>query len=385
MPFEIQLDKDLPIGYTAYAVKEGEEAAIVVREFLSSEDGNFFIGRLEGFVSPILSKLPRGSQAYASVVDHFLAIIKPDNTATVYVNELNIGIQVRLKRSISKGETVYEKDIADVLKVELGGITIPDDAGVIFLFSRHWRKGFFFDLRPLAEEGSIRNYDIETLLGSYHSYLSNQHLFNARQSEWETILSQGWFPFIRLQRETVSEMLEMSKTGEFTEAFLDQVVAETKASLEIMLNNWREHAVFMEHLPLIERACERYLDDDFISATSILYPRIEGVMRTLVPSLNSKGRMRSSTLVDSVMNARGEKYQPHSLLLPLRFHQFLNDVFFGNFTPGEKPDMSRNSVAHGVAHARDFSAKSATLGLLILDQIHYFLPDVKTLERSPLT
>lgn len=384
MPFEVQLDESSAIGYTAHTVREGEEAAIVVREFLSSEDGNFFIGRLEGFVSPILSKLPKVPQAYPSVIDHFLAIVRLDRMATVYVNELDIRVEVRLKRSVRKGEIIHEQDIADILKVNLEGVKIPDDAGIIFLFSRGWRKGFFFDLRPLAEEGSLRNYNIESLLGSYHSYLSNQRLFNARESEWEAILSQGWFPFIRLSDSTVNKMLEVSQRASFDKNFLDQVVTETKASLSIMLDNWRKHAAFIEHLSLIERACERYLDEDYISTTSILYPRIEGVMRTLI-SPDTNTRAKPSVLVDSVMNARGEKYQPYSLLLPLRFYQFLNEVFFRSFTPGGKIEVSRHSIAHGVANAEDFSAKSATLGLLILDQIHYFLPDVKNLERDLLT
>lgn len=385
MPFEVQLDESSAIGYTAHTVREGEEAAIVVREFLSSEDGNFFVGRLEGFVSPILSKLPKVPQAYPSVIDHFLAVIMPDRMATVYVNELDIGVEVRLKRNVKKGEVIHEQDVADILKVNLGGIKIPDDAGMIFIFSRGWRKGFYFDLQPLAEEGSLRNYDVESLLGSYYSYLSNQHLFNARESEWEAILSQSWFPFIRLSESTVNEMLEISKTGSFDKNFLHRVVEETKASLDTMLDSWRRHAAFVEHLPLIERACERYLNSDYISATSILYPRIEGVMRTLVPSSSTRSRIKSHILVDSVMNARGEKYQPYSLLLPLRFYQFLNEVFFRNFAPGEKAAVSRHSIAHGVASVEDFSAKSATLGLLILDQIHYFLPDVKELERASLT
>lgn len=197
-------------------------------------------------------------------------------------------------------------------------------------------------------------------------------------------MSQGRFPFIRLSERTVNKMLETSQRASFDKNFLNQVVTETKASLSIMLDNWRKHAAFIEHLPLIERACERYVDDDYISTTSILYPRIEGVMRTLIPP-NTNIRAKPLVLVEPVMNARGGKYQPYSLLLPLRFYQFLNQLLFKNFTPGGKIEVSRHSIAHGVASAENFSAKSATLGLLILDQIHYFLPDVKNLERYSLT
>lgn len=100
MPFEVQLEDSSPIGYTAYTVREGEEAAIVVREFLSSEDGNFFIGRLEGFVSPILSKLPDGPLISPALIDHFLAVIKPDRRATIYVNELDLTTGTKVQSNV---------------------------------------------------------------------------------------------------------------------------------------------------------------------------------------------------------------------------------------------------------------------------------------------
>ena len=62
-----------------------------------------------------------------------------------------------------------------------------------------------------------------------------------------------------------------------------------------------------------------------------------------------------------------------SLLLPDHFGRFLSEVYFRDFNPLRPAGLSRHTVAHGVAHPNDFSRQRALLGLLILDQLSYFL------------
>jgi hypothetical protein len=64
----------------------------------------------------------------------------------------------------------------------------------------------------------------------------------------------------------------------------------------------------------------------------------------------------------------------YSLLLPIRFSKYLQDVYFAGFDPNQPTPVSRNSIAHGVADPQDYSLKASTIGLLTLDQIFYFLP-----------
>jgi hypothetical protein len=66
-----------------------------------------------------------------------------------------------------------------------------------------------------------------------------------------------------------------------------------------------------------------------------------------------------------------EKY---SRLLPQKFVEYIEQIYFANFVPGVPTPVSRNTVSHGVASAADFSLKAATIGLLIIDQIFYHLP-----------
>jgi len=62
------------------------------------------------------------------------------------------------------------------------------------------------------------------------------------------------------------------------------------------------------------------------------------------------------------------------LLLPHRFAAYLRDIYFANFNPvAQDIDVSRHSVAHGVATASDFNQKSAVLGILVIHQLFYFL------------
>jgi hypothetical protein len=200
MSYEIPLDT--PAGYVVASAKKGTEVTVAVREFVSSEDGDLFIERLEGWPTNILNAIPSEHRINSSTVDHLLAIIRRDKTATVYVNELNILTRVTLKRrDIEAGQLVYSDDVADVQKLILSGVTIPDDAGVLFVFSKGWRKGLFYDFKPLqGDSPQPRDYDLEMLLGQYYAYLSFQQLFKIMDASGITSLLSGGSLLYRSKR-----------------------------------------------------------------------------------------------------------------------------------------------------------------------------------------
>jgi hypothetical protein len=71
------------------------------------------------------------------------------------------------------------------------------------------------------------------------------------------------------------------------------------------------------------------------------------------------------------------------LLLPNRFSTFLREVFFEQFDPKNPENLSRNTVAHGVAQVVDFNMKAATLGFLILEQLSYCLTPYTPADTPP--
>ena len=152
MPAEINFGMP-PAGYASAPARATDQTASVqFREFTSTEDGQYFIQRLEGFPSEILGKL--SFPIRASQVDHMLAICRRDGKATVYVNELEQRTSVRFARSVEAGEPVTKDDFVDVERLELG-VRILDDAGVLFIFSVGWRKGLFYDFGPVGGQTVI--------------------------------------------------------------------------------------------------------------------------------------------------------------------------------------------------------------------------------------
>ena len=82
----------------------------------------------------------------------------------------------------------------------------------------------------------------------------------------------------------------------------------------------------------------------------------------------------ASTILSPNVKAQEHQFSP---LLPLRFNQYLNEVYFANFDPTKKNNaLSRNTVGHGVATKENFNLKGSTLGFLILDQLSYYFNGV---------
>ena len=368
MPYKITLE-NTPTGYAGTYAKADELVQVIFREFISTEDGQHFIKRLEGGVNPILEKLP--STVLASTIDHLLAITFKGGETTVYVNELDIQGTVRVARPVKAGQGMTKDDIADIVHLDLG-VDIPEDAGFIFVFSVGWRKGLFFDYGPILPNQEPRLYDVGSVLAQSYAHVLFQELFSITESEWECLSQGKWFPFVGLGKDTIDGLISYARAGWDLDEKLDNIVAEVKSRAPDMLDSWSNSPVFSTHIEILERAVERYLSDDPMSCAGLLFPRIEGIMRSYHASMGSTEQPSQGNLSTSSVSAdiRNEK----CLLLPHRFEKYLREVYFANFDPSASHiDASRHSVSHGVASAAEFSLKNATISILIVHQLFYFL------------
>ena len=368
MRFEINTGDPL-IGFALSSARKGEGLPVVYREFTSTEDGQYFVNRLENLPPAFIDGAP--SPVRRSQVDSLLAVMCPDGRATVYLNELELGLLVRSRGSVEKGAEVDIDDIADIEGLKLS-VDIPDDAGFVFIFSVGWRKGMFFDFGPLGPGGESRDYDISKALGRSFAHVLFQERFVITEQEWASLFEEMWFPFVGLRARTRGSLLNHVRSGWKCDDMLDEIVAEVKGQAHDMLQSWRTHSTLSTHIEFLERAVERFLEDDAISCTSILFPRIEGIVRTHYVEAGGPGNPSQSDLTDLAVAAKVENER--SLLLPLRFKDYLENVYFAHFNlpKGEVP-LSRHSVVHGVALASDVDLKSAVLGLLIVHQLFFFL------------
>ena len=373
MPVEIKLPH-AKVGYAATHGRKGEKLEVILREFTSSEDGNLFISRLEGIPRHIISHLPGASLHIEAQVDHLFAIIRPDGATTVYLNDLPFSMLTRIKGAKDAGAYVSLGDILDITKLQLQGVTVPMNAGIVVILSSGWRKGLYFDFTPLHRADAPRSYDIEATLGQYYCYLMFQHLFSMSDAVWDEFFHQGWFPFIHLPHGTLRTMVEWAAAKFSLDEQLDSIVPAIITTVAAQIDGWKAHPIFANHHTLVATAFQRYSAGDFVSAIAILLPRIEGILRDHHFADPAAQRASQENLAASAITRAQLPDHPYSLLLPLRFRRYLEEVYFASFDALNPGGLSRNTVAHGVAPPETFDRKGATLGFLILLQLVALLP-----------
>lgn len=378
MPVEINLGMP-PAGYAITGARSGENVAVQFLEFTSTEDGQHFIQRLEGIPSDILKRL--SPSISPSQVDNMLAICRRDGTATVYVNEVVQRARVRASGPVEAGAIVTKNDIVDVDRLELD-VQISDDAGVVFVFSVGWRKGLFYDFGPIGgPDPQPRQYDLAAMFGQAYCHVLFQERFSISDAEWDALFAAKWFPFTGLRNESIDALISYVRCGWDPDEKLDNLVAELKGRVTQMLDGWRTHSSFAPHIDILQRAAERFQSDDFVSCTGLLFPRIEGILRTHHTSLGTANRPSPENLTETAVASKLNNKK--CLLLPHRFAAYLRDVYFANFNPvAQDIDVSRHSVAHGVATASGFNQKSALLGLLVVHQLFYFLENQRNRQAK---
>ena len=370
MPVEIDLGMP-PAGYAVTSARASETVGVQFREFTSTEDGQHFIQRLEGFPNNILQKLP--APIPASKVDHMLALCRRDGSATVYLNELELQASVRASRPIEEGEAVTQDDFVDVERLELG-VNIPKDVGALFVFSVGWRKGLFYDFGPVGGPSPRpREGDIAAILGRCFCHLLFQERFGISDTEWRDLFKARWFPFAALRAATIDKLLGHVRSGWEPDDLLDDIVVEVTGNVPRMLQGWRNHCSLKPHLDIIERAVDGFRnDDDFIGCTGLLYPRIKEIRRTHLDATTGRRDTQQKLAQAAVGSKLGNEQSP---FLPRRFQHYLDDVYLSNFSPTPRHDtgMSRNSEVRGTASASRFDLKSAVIGILVVHQLFYIL------------
>lgn len=376
MPREIKL-KLLPVGYSACFATAGEPVHVVTKEFVSSEDGNDFITRLEGVSNCLAPVFDLEEGVRPSQVDHLLAIVRRDETATVYCNELCITATVQIKKpKVDAGEFIMKDDIADIDELDFrdaqnNTIVVPADCGVVAILSVGWRKGLYFDYSVFRVGAAPRTDDLKRLFGRFYARLVFQEIYSITDAQWDRLIGWGWFPFMGLHDSKRRELLAWTNADrEPPMALFEEFCVSFQPRLAAHLESWKKSPMLASHADFLQSAYERYLAKDYVSCISILYPRIEGLLRTLFIADTPSGKPTQSTMVQRLVERRPE----HSVLLPRPFERYLLQVFFRNFDErsGDVP-LSRHSVGHGVSNAADYDLIKASLGFLVVDQILFYL------------
>ena len=224
-------------------------------------------------------------------------------------------------------------------------------------------------------------YEIGSALAQAYAHVLFQELFSITESEWEYLLAGKWFPFVGLSNHAIDSLISYARSGWGLDEKLDDIVTEVKSDAPRMLDSWRNNPFFSTHIEILEEAVKHYLDDKPLSCTALLFQRIEGIMRSYHASVTTTEQPTQGNLPTSAVSANIENQK--CLLLPHRFEKYLREVYFASFDSNDPHiEVSRHSVGHGVASPSEFNLKSATIGILIVHQLFYFLRSEQNQEKA---
>lgn len=375
MPFELKLKEQI-IGYAAESKPKGStEINVRVSGFATTEDGEYFLQILEGVSGAYVSQFPEERKIKESQIDHMLVVVRNDKTATVYVNELKFIAQMRIKKSHwNAGDPIVADDIVDIKSLRIDGITIPKDAGIVIVLSFGWRKGVFYDYGPIASPTKdLRDYDVEISLAQMWVMLHQNDRFKISDTEWRELFKQKWFPFISLGAKRTKELLQHLRASWRLDDLVEDICRETIGRVPTLKEQINKGRVFEGHREVLAEALDNFSSGKFMSASALLYPRIEGVLRSRHAQVAPGEKPTQPKLSASATADPSQNRHELSLLLPNRFQEYLEEVYFASFDPGNVTDVSRNTVSHGVAPESALAdKKAAVIGVLILEQIAYF-------------
>jgi hypothetical protein len=148
MPIEFNLPERL-VGYAAHTATGNEKAMIQYAELVPPSDPARVQHVLEALQRSLFSRIPGFPDP--AQVRHVVVVVRPDLSATAYINELKLLAQCKVTRAVNAGEPVFTKDISEIHEVSLG-IDVPDDAAVVVVTSIGWSRSVYFDFGPFTDE-----------------------------------------------------------------------------------------------------------------------------------------------------------------------------------------------------------------------------------------
>jgi hypothetical protein len=372
--FHIHLQRVQPMaGFAAANIPPKSFGWILSRAFVCSDDPKFYL------YCDQISKMFL-NRYIVDAISHFLVVIHIDLSADVYINDFQIQIKVLAKRDVKAGEPLLHSDIADIAEIRFPGIDIKESDSVIFCFKKGWKFGLFFDFSPADRISTLNVELLSHDLGSYYRYLTFQELYSILENNplFETMFSDGWFPFIQLLGGDFEEIAKYYKHD--VNLFSDLSIFLSRFDRKRIYSfaeRWWKNPLFEDKRKILEAGIEAYLsatDAGYINCVKTLYSEIEGIIR--IRYIEEKGNNPTfMELVDFIKQKAEGKFGPQkSLGFQDVFYRYMKETIFQKFnlTTGQV-ELSRHSVSHGVAEQTRYTRTKAIQAILTIDQMYFYL------------
>jgi hypothetical protein len=361
-------------GVAAQSARARDNVKVWTRLALTSDDPMFhrMVENLDLALTHFAQQA--GAAVNLGCANTVLLVIRPDETAELWIDAAAISLKVMTKRDVVAGSIVFENDIADVVGMGFPLAQIGPQDRVVCLFRQDWRFALFFDFNP------DRDLDLDAAtrtLGTLYRKLKYRHLYDtvADQAVFDRLVASGWFPFVEIIGS------EFRRLAASCEACFDLAEEEVKLVAKFdhdrlgrILSRWIAKPHFAPKAPILKAAVKAFEVEDPIAVIKIILTEIEGVLAEAYRAAYGKGAQIKKLLEFATSSAEQKAGGPDTLLLPAAFAQYLAAYTFANFDPSSpvRTAGSRHAVGHGAADAGSYTQARALQALLTLDQIAFY-------------
>lgn len=362
------------IGFAAETAGKGQQVKIFTRLALTSDEPGFH--PLAESVASIIRAYGDNSLASIDIGSYkvVLLILKPDQTAELWLDTAAVAMQCVVTRNVVKGAAVFQNEIADMLTMEFPCVEFGKQDKVICLMREAWGFGLAFDMNHSGE------LDMEAFsreLARLYRLLSFRHLYEAvgNPESLDRLMAQGWFPFTEILHREFTDILVHHTGGLALDEVESSMVAQfDQARLDHMLSRWLAKPHFAVKEALLREGVEAFAQGRPIAAIKVLVTEIEGILNVAYRAHTGKAGKTKALLAFAIESAEKRTGGPGTLFLTTEFNRYLLNYMFASYDPDNLTEgsVSRHLVGHGDAGSESYTLVKALQVILTLDQLAFY-------------
>lgn len=362
------------VGFAMANVAAEDESGPVLTQAALISDHPFFHHCLRSFAQDVDAKLRgQGVDAHLAQASNFAILVDPDFTAKLYLDCIELSLEMIAKRAVEKGEAVWSNDIGDIYRGQMRFPKIRPDQHFIICLRHEWKFLLIFDLTP---EQPIDVDALEATIGIGMRRLMFETLYQTMGDErvLAAMFDKHWFPFNELIGAEFDDLQKAIKNDFNLEAVeANLITAFDQVRLNHLLERWWRNPHYDERRELLTEGVNLFSEGRFIPSIKTLMTEIEGILRDRhVP--RSSGRQGMDKVLSIAFEDVAKTAGADTIYFPTQFVDYLNASIYGHFDPNQPgTGATRNTVGHGRAPKGSYTAVRALQTILVLDQINRYL------------
>jgi hypothetical protein len=282
------------------------------------------------------------------------------------------------------GEEFPFEEALDIRRLSFSGVNMEAE-GFLWIRADESSVELYFNFLPARDDSSpittafvqsaaTFTDELQQSLGRVVFRRLYEGVFATEGNLRDKMAADGWCPSPLLLPDAWRQMVSAYAAGDPNTAADVAIAAVSTKAFQRTLAEWRSAEPYSVDAPVLERGIERYLAGDYISATAVLLPRLEGLSNRL-RGARGLGLKDSPTAVFAELDALAsadicEAWLPQEIRDLLR--GVLDHFFLRRFRPSD-PDacdvLGRHAHAHGITAPEHYTQAYALKVILTLDAL----------------